>query len=578
MSVIKEIIIDKKCSLCGLCEQEELKEVFDVDKSGNLIALNSGMVDVERYPKITEVEKMCPVSALQLKEVEVAVDKGEALQQFNQLVNKELRDFPFDPPSYYDYDYEINVYHALPVPAQYKSKSTYFSDDAAQDAGLRAFDREVYSQYKSIVRQYVAAYKVKRLKQYYTYEEVEDNYYYHINSEISKRLNKAVQLAQIVSDGKADIPDDFDRFEIRPQFQKIESSWKKLKDLETYDIDLSHSGDFHTLDYYRFYIDTDEGEELKSITYDFTSVEESFRDDLDFAINDAMEAFIVNDVTCVTNEFLKTARQELFRRLKLLQAEMKKCGALGEQDLFASSISDYCDKIGSNALPGIPAPRMKDFDDRYNSDHRFRSEGACEDAAINRRERAYKEGERFVNNLPQLINDAFMERLAELFTEWKRGLLGIYDANGHNYPNRPLKIQIGKTCYELALSGYDNAEQPQDTTIYDYVKRNYSPYTVINGEKYISEFDVDYETDRTWDDKETLFGGWKEVNVRYAYYINLNKFERSANAVSKAWVGELSQTDFLREYILGIRNSFIKEIQSITGVSNNMTCGEFVGV
>ena len=154
---MKKITISDSRSLCGLRDQDELSNVFIYDKNGKLTVQHGGVIDTAKHPKVLEVAEMCPEKAIQISEVKELSqeDMGKVLDQFNRLLNKELRDYPFKVPDYQnDYAYETETYQALPVPAKYRSETKYRTYDGAVDAGLSEFTRAVYSQSKNIKKQY----------------------------------------------------------------------------------------------------------------------------------------------------------------------------------------------------------------------------------------------------------------------------------------------------------------------------------------------------------------------------------------------------------------------------------------
>lgn len=565
---LKKITISDSCSLCGLCDQDELSNVFIYDKNGKLTVQHGGVIDTAKHPKVLEVAEMCPEKAIQISEVKELSqeDMGKVLDQFNRLLNKELRDYPFKVPDYQnDYAYETETYQALPVPAKYRSETKYRTYDGAVDAGLSEFTRAVYSQSKNIKKQYVAAYKVKKLEKYYIFEEDDDNFYYHINRGVSQLLEKAVELAKVLSKNQIKFPDGFETFCVMPDWEKSEFSHQILQKFEDVDIDIESSTYFELSDWYRTYVNVDGDDKYY---YDFTEAEKTFRESIDSAIWDRIEPYVTGWVEAITKEYLDRAKKELSHRINFLQAEAKKFVRPNEGNAFKSSIKTICNGILKAEFPNVSAP-VPDFDIDYDSGYRFRSESSCESAAERRRERAYNDGFSFLEKLPRLFNAPYMEALSKAMTGWKRELLSAYDINGIPYSNQTLKVVVGKETIQISLSDHEDVAASYDSSIKDYFEQNLvssACYGSINGVSYIGLYDCDINTFEDFDIKETIFGNIKEVNHRYSYSVEIYKFRFSAAEVSEACNDVLRGSDFIKKYFSDIKKSFVSEVYRIVGI------------
>lgn len=565
---LKEIAVLDSCSLCGLCDQEELSDVFTHDENGKLSVRHGGVIDIEKYSKVLEVAELCPENAIQISEVKELSqeDTSKALDQFNRLLNKELRDYPFKVPNYQDdYAYETETYQALPVPAKYRSEAKYRTYEGAEDAGLSEFVRSVYSQAKNIKKQYIVAYKVKKLEKYYTYEETNDNFYYHLNKDVSQLLEKAVQLANVISKNQIKFPDGFEVFDVKPDWKKTKYSRQILQTFEDVDFDIESSTFFAPSDEYRCYVNVDGDDRYY---YDFEEAESTFRERIDSAIWDKIDQYVPQWVEGITKEYLDRAKVELSNRINFLQTEVKKFVKSDDKDAFKASIKKVCDTILQTTIPNISVP-SPNFDIDYDSSYRFRSESSCESAAEHRRERAYNDGRSFLERLPRLFNEPYMEAFSKTMTGWKRELLSAFDINRVAYPNLALNVKIGKGVIEISLSNHDDVAVSSDSSIRDYFEQNLSSsacYGSVNGVSYMREYDCEINTFEDFDIKETIFGGIKEVNHRYSYNVNLFEFRYSAGKVANACDDVLKNSDFMKKYFSDIKKSFVSEIRRITGV------------
>lgn len=564
---LKEITIQENCTLCGLCDQEELSDVFTYNENGKLTVRHGGVIDTAKHPKVLEVAEMCPEKAIQISEVKELSqeDTSKILDQFNRLVNNELRSYPFEVPSYYNYEYKSGTYKALPVPAKYQSDKKYLTDNMAENAGFSEFTKAVYSQIKNITKQFVVAYKVKKLQQFYAYEEISDNYYYQINLKISSLLEKAYQMAQTISQHQLSIPSSFCDFSVKPDLNAFSS--ELLQKLEDKEFCLSASGWLHVEEHYRTWVSTyDIGGKYG---YDFTEAEQQLREDIDYALSDIMEQYVTEDITFLVNDYINKAKAELAERLTLLQTEVKRFTIVSSSEEFSRKITELCNMILQEKVPSITAPYMENFDTTYNDSARFSSLRACEKAAENRRERAYNAGYHFLERLPRNLEDSWKVEIAKTLTKWKRQFLSIYDLCGKSYPIQPMKIHVGKSELQITLNDHNEVSESQDKSVYEYVDthiKGQACYGSINGESYASEFDCDIDTDYDCDFKETLFGDIKEVNKRYRYFLNLHIFEFSAHKISRAATEALESSDFMKNYFSDIKKSFISEIRRIAGI------------
>lgn len=567
-SELREICVLDRCVVCGLCDQPEFQDVFSYDEAGKLTVQHGGVIDVSKNPKLLELVELCPVKALRIGEIHVLnqEEKSAMLDQFNQLVNKELRDYSFHFP-YYDYRYEVETYQALPVPAKYRSETKYLTEQMAEDAGLAEFKRAVYSQYENIVKQYLTGYNVKVLRQICT--DNADSYYARINSEVSTFLEKAYHLAKgLVGDGFS-IPESFCTFDIKPEWDECNFFREKLQNLGKEGMDLQRSGSYYVADYYRLYIYT--GGDFKDCYYDFTEAEAQLRRDIDFAISDMMDGYVEEDIKFIVNTYTKKAQAELTRRLAQLQEEVKKSVKVDSETGMElnKKISDLCSEISVTVTPAVGVPWFSDFDNQYNDSCRFFSLGSCEKTAENRRERAYNDCLHFLENLPSSFDEIWIAILSKLLTEWKRNILSAYDACGLQYPNDEMVISNGALNTSISLRNHDDVSEVKDRAVFDYVKENLvsqACYGSIGGVSYISEYSCEITTNYDCDFKETLFGGFKEVNKRYGYFFRIDDFRLSAYEVSKACSEAINSSDFLKKHFSDIKSQVIAEIHRITGV------------
>ena len=564
MSQLKRVsILPHKCILCGLCEQEQYSDIFLCSEDGSISVANEGIVDIEKYPQLLDIERICPSHAIEIKDEETVLGrKYEAQDKLNQKIYHELRDYSFEPPDPKDYEYKTGVYQASKVPAQYRSGCKYRSYESAEDAGTSAFKSAVWSQFKAIARQYIVAYRVKQLKKYYTYEESENNYYFQKNTEISKILKEVYQLAKFVTDDQIDLPNEFCTFDVQPDWGEYGFSRERLEKLEDTNFDFERASFFHTADWYKTWVNVDDYGDDKYY-YDFEEAEEQFREDMDSCVEDVLYKEVQSRVEDAVYNYLKKGKEILDEKINILQEELRKHISTDETSLFKEEIKKVCTEISNTELPQVATPSIN-MDLDYNNDYRFHSKRDCEKAAENRRHRAYNEGCSYIQNLPDSLNDSYMEQIKNLLTQWKRMILRAYDMSGKDRSNQSLKITVGNTSVNIDLSNFHDVIIPRDCDIKDYISKNIIKYGPSAGDtSYMSEYSCKISIWEDYDIKETIFGNIKEVNHRYAYDVPLYEFQHSALDVAQACITVLTESPFLPVYFKKIKESVLKALSEL---------------
>lgn len=566
MPTPKRISITEKCIMCGICEDEQYSMIFNCSKDGTGIEVrNNGLIDIDKFPRVLEAQKLCPTQAIEIKNDFTFSDSiSEAADKLNQKIFSTLRDYQFTAPDYREYEYETGVYEVPPIPAQYRSQCKYWSYDSAEDAGLNAFKSAVWSQAKTIIRQYIVVYRVKKLKKYYTYEENENNFYFRKNKEIEKLLTEVYELSQYVTAGKINLPNDFCKFDVKPDWGYQGFNRDRLEKLEDTDWNFKSP----VVDYYRTWIDVDDDGGDKYY-YDFTEAGKEFRQDLDQAVSDVLNRDVESRIQSITAPYLEAAKALLTKKVDILQSELKKHIRLngGSKAKFREEINKVWLEISDYTFPSISIPQNSmdlDLDDSY----RFYSKGDCEKAAGNRRERAYNEGYSFVQSLPSVLNDAYMELISEAMTQWKRNIIRVFDLCGKKIPTKHFEVKVGSETIWFSLMDNDDVPVPCDNMICQYVKEEIMHYGTSVGEtSYVSEYSPSILISEDYDLKETIFGNLKEVNRRYAYYINLYEFFCSAREVAEACIKAFETSNFWSQFTQNVKKSFIDSLRSREGLS-----------
>ena len=178
----------------------------------------------------------------------------------------------------------------------------------------------------------------------------------------------------------------------------------------------------------------------------------------------------------------------------------------------------------------------------------------------------------FIENLPDAFNTAYLKAIQKQLTEWKRNLLDIYDNNGQPYPHNTIQLKVGNSTIPISLSDHSDIPLADDYSIKRYFEEHISfepRWESVNGVKYAYKYDCKVDTHYDCDFKETIFGNIKEVNKKYGYDLNLYTFVNSAWEVSKACGEKLAASEFMKNYIDAIKQSFLSEVCKATGHKND---------
>lgn len=564
MSDMKQLEISNDCILCGLCEDKKFDSIFSLQDDGSLNVCNSGLVDMDTVPALERLIKACPTGALLLKDIETLQGTPkEVYIQLNQFIYEKLRDYPFNLPDSDAYEYQMGVYQVPRISANYRSAAKYRTYDRAEDAGISEFRITVWSQAKAIGRQYIAQHKIKKLKQFYTYGTGEESYYETVNNEIAQLLYQAKQMADVITNNQSGLPRDFTKFDVAPDWGYDNMYKDLLKNYETRQYDFEHH--LEPADEYRCYVNIGEGSN-DLYYYDYDEAESTLRKDMDDIVDTIlMKGDLKYYIHEIVGAYHTVAQKALKEKVNLLQTMLKEFAPRDTRNIFSEQLDLVYKEIMSYSLPTIQPPQT-DFDTYVDSGYRFSSDNSAYNAACNRRERCYKEGKYFVDALPKRINELYLAEMAKTLTEWKRLTLKVYDIAGKPYPKKSLYIPIENGTVEVYLGDYENINPYRDTSGEQYILSEIFEYGRSVGDvAYAYQSDCTIRTDVTYDIVDTFFGGTRERNHRYRYWLDsLYDFRSTAYNVSVACVDAYKKSAFLKGNFENLKNGFVKELQAAT--------------
>ena len=575
MSVLKRITVTDKCIRCGICENPEYNDIFDIGVDGRVTPKHQGLINEESYFKVFNITSICPTQSILIEDEQISkMDYDTALRKLNDLIYQKLRKRPFSIPNPSDYEYKSGIYEVAKIPANYKSEAKYLTDKSAEKAGLDAFEREVWEQYKNIATQYIVQYRVKKLKPFYCYEKSDNNYYFRSNKEIELLLDEVYQLALVVTDRKISLPNDFCTFEVEPNWGYNDSDRLALSEIEKTPYNLTKSNFFHDASYYDCYIDSgDYGNDFKNY-YDFERAEAELREDIDLSVGDVINEIVPKAVETLISNYIEKANRILNEKLDTLQANLSKFISSDKEAEFKDELLRICKKILTATPPHIsrPYPEMDyhaDFHKEYSSESR------CEKEAEDLRDRAYRAGERFLENLSSTLDYSYQESLAKELTKWKILVQQTLDAYGKKKPSDCISVSSGNFRCNIYLN---NTEAVRCGGLVSHINRliedeilHWSGQKIVGSDvQYMSKYDCKikvYESD--CDYRNALFGDRIiKYNIKYSYDVHVEDFKWSAEKVSSVCTEKLNNSEFLKADFQKIKLSFVDGIYKLFQLNN----------
>lgn len=213
--------ITDKCVQCGSCLAYGLS--FLSSFSDGTVVVKPGTVLEETDKEFQTLKELCPVDAFVLED-----EKDEATV-VNELIQK-LKNFSgLNIPSIKELRFLQEEYEVAVPLAKGEYEYVYKSEEAAEAAARREFDRSMYSQKNAIILKLITEYRVKKISPYYTYEEAEGSLYIRKNQELKMLLEGIYYLF------KQYLPSNFTDVSIYPD---DDYTWKMLRKGELFSDEL----------------------------------------------------------------------------------------------------------------------------------------------------------------------------------------------------------------------------------------------------------------------------------------------------------------------------------------------------
>lgn len=333
---MKKVMINEKCVGCGACF--DMTELIVENDEGFAAVGEQSYLDAEKMEELQEVIAACPNQAIEIIDGGLVEGSGpEGLNKLYQLITNEIKEFKVDRPEPKGYHFKKEDYK-YPITQSAKSfRYDYKSDNRAESAGLREFDRVMYSQRRAIIQGILVEYKIKHLKEFYEPEKKEGHYYFEQNRRVQDLLQSYANEALSLTDGKLGLPEAFTKFYVEPDLgYEGFGNIGRLKDLEEVNYTSSIINELEPLQWFDSWIDTDYQENsrgkdvycFKSMTEASVKFGDQILNECGYVLNGVQD--IDRDVNLVADTFVKAlnelVRSKLQNVLDELEAYMKQAG------------------------------------------------------------------------------------------------------------------------------------------------------------------------------------------------------------------------------------------------------------
>ena len=367
---MKQIFISSECIKCGICiVQSNLLKENEIGEPVPILA--SGIIQKKLIPEFKKVMDDCPVNAISLIEYRGIINNLETKQssskgvmnnletkqssskcennkkEDNQVIlnqdniNEIKKTLGEKIQKYknleeYKDKYKFNIdefYIPLPYSIE-ENKYNYKSDSSAERAGLREFDRIMYSQKRAIIQKLLIQYKTKILDGYSTYKRKKGNYYYDINCEIEKKLEILASEIKELSNNKIKLDKKFTNFEVEPTFgingdkMNRELYVYKVRHLEEIHIVDDIIRELEPLSWFDVYVNTDDYEDYRGkyvYCYNLREVTETFAKQIltetAYILN--YDDIIIDLLKYPIEKFISDVEKELNKKFEIIEEMIK---------------------------------------------------------------------------------------------------------------------------------------------------------------------------------------------------------------------------------------------------------------
>jgi ferredoxin len=338
---MKQIIVNNKCTGCGLCvvNCEYLRE----NDEGNAEAIEGKAIKIEDLDRVKRIVEDCPEKALGIIETGSTRKTGTAgIQEVIASLKKKRNEFTVKRVSNADLRLNTKDYE-IPVPYSEKEyRYNYTSESAARSAASDEFRRLCYAEtaYRPMLKKVFVEYKVKVLRPYYTCSDSPENIYFNYNQQVRKMLADVYAEIKDLLGDKNKIPESWKSFSVYLPKNDFNIEYlSTFDDLSTACGIITEVKDIQSFDSYIYNFDFEYTEEYageglfgnpkykkKYYFKGFYDAAKEFIDNIIWAVglkSDEIEDIAVNEVNYVLEAFEKMIKEELERKIQELEKYVK---------------------------------------------------------------------------------------------------------------------------------------------------------------------------------------------------------------------------------------------------------------
>jgi len=265
--VMRKIFVDnEKCVSCGTCVLS--CDLLEEDEYGKAKVIYPGIVPDDILIEVQQVVDRCPSKAISFIEHHSMVhNQGiEGLKDLKEVIVEKLDNYSIPMPKFDDYKFDKELFH-FPFIEPWTNRmgrshertnyNGYRSERKAEQEGISEFNSVWYSRLRTLIQSILVDYKDRYLRRYFEYKEGNSRDFYSvINQEVETLLRQIVAEAQYLADGKLQLPDGFEKFEVVPNFGEDNMRVYQLQHFEEIYIIDNIMNKRESLGWYESYVDT----------------------------------------------------------------------------------------------------------------------------------------------------------------------------------------------------------------------------------------------------------------------------------------------------------------------------------
>lgn len=328
----KKILVDSRCSGCGLCfGNPYLEEMPD----GKAKVKGLGILAENDETSFKKVADMCPVNALSVLTIQ-----AKTRDEIKKLAQQKIESFSLHRPTLDELKYDCSkISFPVPTYAVGQDRPQYSSYNSAKRAAEQAIDQAMFSQRGVIIKNIINDFIIEKLTPYIRYDEIDSNFYYASNRK-AKQILTGIASEMKNSNPNVHITEELLKIETRPEEKKswIRTLTEDILYLSDVIISREMSGSYYRLSDYADYCDIDSEEVYAGTTLfgndkyvdkwyfsktrsAFEELAKDIRKACDYSFNDVVvKEFAVGITKSLVDEYERKLKDELKKKIDMLNS------------------------------------------------------------------------------------------------------------------------------------------------------------------------------------------------------------------------------------------------------------------